>query len=38
MKKNKLKDDTVKKLKFTMMDRGLKFSTIHSFRDGTLQM
>ncbi len=32
MKKNKLKDDTVKKLKFTMMDRGLKFSTIHSFQ------
>lgn len=30
--KNKLKDDTVKKLKFTMMDRGLKFSTIHSFQ------
>lgn len=29
---NKLKDDTVKKLKFTMMDRGLKFSTIHSFQ------
>ena len=30
--KNKLKDDTVKKSKFTMMDRGLKFSTIHSFQ------
>lgn len=30
--KNKLKDDTFKKLKFTMMDKGLKFSTIHSFQ------
>lgn len=30
--KNKFMDDTCKKLNFTMINKGLKFSTIHSFQ------